>query len=156
MKKANIISAIIGMLFSLATFGYTFTFKKFKNVPVGPEFFPRALAVALFICCLILLLTNIFGNKNDNSPCPTINPLNKNIQKALLGLLVIVVYALTWETVSFVIATPFAIFIMILILGRRNYKTMAIISVVATIIIFIAFKFLLGIEMPMGFFDEIF
>ncbi|MBQ0052013.1 MAG: tripartite tricarboxylate transporter TctB family protein [Treponema sp.] len=152
MRIANIVSAIIGMLFSAAAFGYTFTFKQFKNVPVGPEFFPRALAVALFICCFILFITNLL-KKDDKSKAPTLNPLNKNIQKALLGLLVIVVYALLWNIISFILATPIAIFVMIFILGKRNYLKMAIISVVATAVIFVAFKFLLGIEMPMGFFE---
>lgn len=156
MKKANIVSAIIGMLFSLAAFLKTLTFKKFTNVPVGPEFFPRILAAALFICCLILLITSILKKeeKGKEEKAPTISPLNKDMQKCLLGLLIIVVYALLWNVIGFIIATPVAVFLMIFILGRRNYLTMAIISVAATVVIFCAFKFLLQIEMPMGFLED--
>lgn len=155
MKIANIVSAIIGMLFSLAAFLMTFTFKKFTNVPVGPEFFPRILSSALFTCCLILLISTLF-KKDDGQKAPTISPMNKDMQKCLLALLVIIVYALLWEVVGFVIATPFALFVMILILGRRNYLFMAVVSVVATAVIFVAFKFLLQIEMPMGFLENLF
>lgn len=153
MRIANIVAAIVGMVFSTAAFAYTFTFKQFKNVPVGPEFFPRALAVALFICCFILLISNLL-KKDDKTKAPTLNPMNKNIQRALLGLLVIVVYAFLWNIISFIIATPIAIFVLVFILGKRNFLKMAIISVVATVVIFCAFKFLLGIEMPMGFIEN--
>lgn len=155
MRIANIVSAVIGMLFSLAAFLKTLTFKKFTNVPVGPEFFPRILCIALFICCLILLVTNIF-KKDDKSKAPTISPMNKDMQKCLLALAVIVVYALLWNVIGFVLATPLALFAMMLILGQRNFLTMAIVSVCADAVIFCAFKFLLQIEMPMGFLDGLF
>ena len=152
MRIANIVSAVIGMLFS---FLKTLTFKKFTNVPVGPEFFPRILCIALFICCLILLVTNIF-KKDDKSKAPTISPLNKDMQKCLLALAVIIVYALLWNVIGFILATPLALFAMMLILGQRNFLTMAIVSVCADAVIFCAFKFLLHIEMPMGFLDGLF
>lgn len=155
MRIANIVSAVIGMLFSLAAFLKTLTFKKFTNVPVGPEFFPRFLCVALFICCLILLVTNLL-KKDDKSKAPTISLLNKDMQKCLLALAVIVVYALLWNVIGFILATPLALFAMMLILGQRNYLKMAIVSVCADAVIFCAFKFLLQIEMPMGFLDGLF
>lgn len=155
MRIANIVAAIIGMLFSSAAFIKTLTFKKFKNVPVGPEFFPQILAIGLFICCLILLIANIL-NKNDKSKAPTLSPLNKDMQKCLLGLVAIIIYALLWNVTGFLIATPLALFAMMFILGQRNFLTMAIVSVVATIVIFCAFKFLLQIEMPMGFLENVF
>lgn len=153
MRIANIIAAIVGMLFSGAAFIKTLTFKQFKNVPVGPEFFPRALAVALFICCLILLITSIFSK--DKSEAPTLSLKNKDMQKALIGLGIIVVYALLWNVLGFIIATPLAIFAMTFLLGKRNYKMMIIVSIAATAVIFCAFKFILGIEMPMGILEDV-
>ncbi len=155
MRIANIVSAVVGMLFSLAAFLKTLSFKKFTNVPVGPEFFPRILCAALFICCLILLVTNIL-RKDDKSKAPTISPLDKDMQKCLLALAVIVVYAFLWNVIGFILATPIALFAMMLILGRRNYLTMAVVSLSADAVIFCAFKFLLKIEMPMGFLDGLF
>lgn len=154
MKKANIISAILGMCVSALAFGYTFTFKKFKNVPVGPEFFPRALAFLLFVCCLVLLLTNLKTTQRNKDAAPTLSPLNKDMRKAIISLILIVVYALLWNVTGFLITTPFALFAMIFILGKRNYKMMVIVSLGATALIFSAFKFLLGIELPLGFIEN--
>ena len=154
MKKANIISAIVGMCVSALAFGYTFTFKKFKNVPVGPEFFPRALALILFICCLTLLLTNLKTTQRNKGEAPTLSLFNKDMQKAAIALGLIIVYALLWNVIGFLIATPFAVFAMAYLLGKRNYLVMAIVSVAATVLIFCTFKFLLGIEMPLGFIEN--
>ena len=156
MKKANIISAVIGMIVSAAAFGYTFTFKQFKNVPVGPEFFPRVLAIALFIFCVLLLLTNLKTSETNNKSAPTMSLKNRGMQKALAGLAIVVVYALLWEVLGFLIITPIAIFLMTLLLGKKEYIKMIIIAIGATAIVFLAFKYLLGIQMPLGFMEELF
>ena len=156
MKKANIISAVIGMIVSAAAFGYTFTFKQFKNVPVGPEFFPRVLAIALFIFCVLLLLTNLKTSEANKKSAPTMSLKNRGMQKALAGLAIVVVYALLWEVLGFLIITPIAIFLMTLLLGKRSYIKMIVIAVGATVIVFLAFKYLLGIQMPLGFMEELF
>ncbi|QNL96362.1 tripartite tricarboxylate transporter TctB family protein [Treponema sp. Marseille-Q4132] len=156
MKKANIISAVIGIIVSAAAFGYTFTFKQFKNVPVGPEFFPRVLAIALFIFCVLLLLTNLKTSETNNKSAPTMSLKNRGMQKALAGLAIVVVYALLWEVLGFLIITPIAIFLMTLLLGKRSYIKMIIVAVGATAIVFLAFKYLLGIQMPLGFMEELF
>lgn len=150
MKKANIISAIIGMAFSLICFLDTFTFKQFKNVPVGPEAFPRALAVGLFLCCLALLVTNLKTTEANKAPAPTLSLKDAWIRNALLALVVITVYALLWEPVGFLIVTPFALFALIYLMGKRQWRLMIIVSVAAPIVVWALFRYLLGITLPMG------
>ncbi|MCR5290459.1 MAG: tripartite tricarboxylate transporter TctB family protein [Treponema sp.] len=155
MRIANIVSAIVGMLVSGGAFAYTYTFKKFKNVPVGPEFFPRMLALGMFICCVVLLLSNLRQTEKNKGAAPTLSLKNKGVQKALLSIVLILVYALMWEFTGFLVITPFALFAMIFILGKRNYKMMIFVSIAATIVIFLIFKMLLGIEMPLGFVENL-
>ena len=144
------------MIVSAAAFGYTFTFKQFKNVPVGPEFFPRVLATALFIFCALLLLTNLKTSESNKKSAPTMSLKNRDMQKALAGLAIVVIYALLWEVLGFLIITPIAIFLMTLLLGKREYIKMTVIAIGASAIVFIAFKYLLGIQMPLGFMEELF
>lgn len=144
------------MIVSAAAFGYTFTFKQFKNVPVGPEFFPRVLATALFIFCALLLLTNLKTSESNKKSAPTMSLKNRGMQKALAGLAIVVIYALLWEVLGFLIITPIAIFLMTLLLGKREYIKMTVIAIGASAIVFIAFKYLLGIQMPLGFMEELF
>ena len=150
VKKANIIAAIIGMLFSVVAFVLTFTFKHFKNVPVGPEFFPRYLAVGMFICCAVLLLQNLKVTKDNNYPAKTLSLRDKGMQKMLIGVGIVLLYALLWNVLGFLLISPLALFAMMYLVGMHKYLRMGIISIVATVVVFCIFKFLLGIEMPMG------
>jgi putative tricarboxylic transport membrane protein len=153
VRKANFISGIIGMIFSAVAFGYTFTFKQFINVPVGPEFFPRYLAVGLFICSLVLLLTNIKDTPHNAGEAKTLSLKDKGMQRLVIGVGIVLLYALLWNVLGFLIITPLCLFGLMYLIGTREYRGMIIVSVVGTVVIFLVFKHLLGIEMPMGFLE---
>jgi putative tricarboxylic transport membrane protein len=155
VRKANIVSAIVGMAFSGTAFIITFSFRQFKNVPVGPEFFPRILATGLFLCSFILLLQALAANPKKDKPAPTISPLNKGMQRLFAGIGIIVLYAICWEPVGFIIATPLAMFGMMLLLGFRKYLTMVIFSLGTTAVIFAAFRIFLYVDMPLGLLEYI-
>ncbi|QTQ11383.1 tripartite tricarboxylate transporter TctB family protein [Treponema parvum] len=149
MRIANIIAAVIGMFLSATAFIITLSFKHFKNVPIGPEFFPRWLSTGLFICCAVLLIQNIV-DKNNKTPAMTLSLKDKGMQRMLIGLAIIIVAAALWYVTGFIITTPFVLFAFMVLLGKREWKTMVVFSIVSTAVIFLAFKFLLGIDMPMG------
>lgn len=158
MKKANIVAAIIGMGLSVVVYTITLGFKQFKNVPIGPEFFPRWLAIGLFICSAVLLVQAIrvkpAAPKSplaDDRPAPTLSVFDKGIQRLLIGVAIIVVYAFSWNLLGFVIATPLGLFALMFLLGLRRYAVMITFSLGAMLVIFCAFRYLLGIDMPLGF-----
>jgi putative tricarboxylic transport membrane protein len=139
------------MLFSAAAFIMTLSFRQFQNVPVGPEFFPRYLATGLFICCLVLFLQQF--RYKDARPAPVISPRDKGMQRLLKGVAIILVYALLWEVLGFIIITPITIFVFMFLLGMRRYPAMIIFSVAAMLVVFSAFRFFLGVDMPLGILD---
>jgi len=148
MRKANIISALIFMCLSVYVVATALTFKKFKNVPVGPEFFPKYLGIGLFICSGVLLVQSIYSK--DESKASTISPMDKGIQRVLLGLLIMVAYLYLWPALGFLVVTPILLFLMMYLLQIRNYKLMFAIAIGVSLVIFLVFKLLLGIEMPLG------
>ena len=139
------------MLFSAVAFIMTLSFRQFQNVPVGPEFFPRYLAAGLFICCLVLFLQQF--RYRDKRPAPVISLRDKGMQRLLKGGAIILVYALLWEVLGFVIVTPLAVFALMFLLGMRKYPAMIIFSLAAMLVIFSAFRFFLGVDMPLGLLD---
>jgi putative tricarboxylic transport membrane protein len=155
MKTADMVCALIGMLFSGGAFAMTLFFKKFKNVPVGPEFFPRWLAIGLFICSAALFVQALRRPVSADKPAPSISPRNKGIQRLLIGMAVILIYAVTWELVGFPITTPLALFGLMFLLGLRRYPVMICFALGATAAVFCAFKFLLGIDMPLGALENV-
>ena len=150
MKRANIVAALIGMGFSSAVFIVTLGFRKFKNVPIGPEFFPRWLAIGLFACSAALLVQALRTKSADNRPAPTLSIFDKGMQRLLAGVAIIVLYAFLWDSLGFVIITPFGLFALMFLLGLRRYRVMIVFSLGAMIVIFCAFRYLLGIDMPVG------
>jgi putative tricarboxylic transport membrane protein len=138
------------MVISFIAFIVTFGFKQFQNVPIGPEFFPRYLASGLFICSAALLLQALRASPLTDKPAPTICPRDKGIQRLLAGLGIITVYSLCWESLGFIIASPFALFALMFLLGLRRYLLMVIFSLGTMVAIFSAFRFFLGIDMPLG------
>ena len=154
MKKANIVCAVTGMIFSSVAFIMTLSFKQFQNVPIGPEFFPRYLAVGLFFCSLVLLYQQLWVGAKDR-PAPTISLKDKGIQRLLVGLVIVIIYALLWEVLGFIIMTPCVLFGLMLLLGLRRYPVMVVFALVATCVIFGAFRFFLNIDMPLGVLDGI-
>jgi len=150
MKLADTVCALAGMAFSAGAFIKTFGFKRFKNVPVGPEFFPRYLAGGLFLCCLALLIQALARKPAGNRPAPVLSLMDKGIQRLLAGIGIIILYALCWEPVGFLIVTPLAVFALMFLLGLRRFRVMIAFSLGASAVIFCAFRYLLGIDMPMG------
>jgi putative tricarboxylic transport membrane protein len=143
------------MIFSVVAFSMTLSFKQFQNVPVGPEFFPRYLAAGLFICCLVLLIQQVRAGLKNDTPAPTISLKDKGMQRLLAGAAIIVIYALCWEPLGFIAATPLALFGLMFLLGLRRYPVMVIFSLAAMFVIFGAFRFFLGIDMPLGILDSL-
>jgi len=155
VRKANFVAGLVGMTFSTAAFIKTFSFKQFKNVPVGPEFFPRYLAAGLFICSLILLIQAVKTNPKKDKPAPTISPLNKGMQRLFAGIAIIIVYAFCWEPLGFLLATPLAMSGIMLLLGYRRYLMMVIFSLGTTIVVFAAFRLFLNVDMPLGILESL-
>jgi putative tricarboxylic transport membrane protein len=155
MKKADLMAAVMGIGFSSITFIITLGFKKFKNVPVGPEFFPRWLSVGLFVCSVALLIQALKTKPAQDKASPTLSLRDRGMQRLLVGATLIVVYAVSWNFMGFLLATPLALFALMFLLGLRRYRGMALFSVSAVVVIFCAFRYLLGIDMPMGFLDGI-
>jgi len=149
------------MIISGYAFITTFTFKQFKNVPVGPEFFPRYLSVFLFLLCLILLIKALLTKKENDTPAPAINFFakseeGKGLRRMAACALVLLLLIFLWSYLGFLIATPIAVFVLQYILGNRKWVPMVIYSIVAPVVIFLIFKFVLGIEMPLGFMEALF
>ncbi|MDR0539990.1 MAG: tripartite tricarboxylate transporter TctB family protein [Spirochaetaceae bacterium] len=154
-KTADMVCGIIGMMFSGGAFTMTLFFKKFKNVPVGPEFFPRWLAAGLFVCSAALFVQALKRPAAADKPAPTISPRNKGIRRLIAGIALIALYVFSWELAGFPLTTPLLLFALMFLLGMRRYPVMALFALGATAAIFCAFKFLLGIDMPLGLLENL-
>ncbi|MFZ5966061.1 MAG: tripartite tricarboxylate transporter TctB family protein [Bacillota bacterium] len=149
MKRADIISGIIGVLISAYVFYESSKFPEDIVMIIGPSYFPRILATALLLVSGILIIHAYLGkSKKINGSFDIKNP---GIQRAGIALLVTMIYCMVLNTLGFIISSTLYLFFLMVLLKKRNYIKMTIISTFVTLGIYFIFKALLNITLPSGF-----
>ena len=133
MKKANIVFGIIGLLLSAYVWISSADFPYDKIMILGPEFFPRVMAVAMAIASAALLVyTYMVGTVGDGRSISLKNP---GIRRA------------------FIIDSLLFMMFMMYMLQFRSYGKMFLSSVLTIAIVIFAFQIMLQIQLPAGILD---
>lgn len=153
-QLSNIISAVIGIAVGVTAILLTTGFRQFVNVPIGPEVFPRIMATGLIVCSVALLIFNLV--KKDTDAAPPLSLRDHGIQRMLIIVGLVLAYYLLLEIVGYLILSPILLFLSMLVMGYRKYRSMIIISLGMTVAVFLLFWQLLVIELPNGVLDFLF
>ncbi len=151
---SNIICAVVGMVIGTVAIVLTTGFRQFVNVPVGPEVFPRIMAIGLIVCSVALLIFNLI--KKDTDKAPPLSPRDHGIQRMLIIVGLVLCYYLLLEIIGYLILSPILLFVSMLVMGYRKYRNMIIISLSVTALVFLLFWQMLTIDLPNGFLDFLF
>ncbi len=91
MKRINIVTAIVFFGLGLFIIAYSFTFKStlIKDNYTGPEFFPRFVAMGMIILSLLLIVTSLRLDKNQQR----VRFFTKAMKVPLFTMLMLIVYA---------------------------------------------------------------
>ena len=148
MKKANIVFGIIGLLLSAYVWISSADFPYDKIMILGPEFFPRVMAVAMAIASAGLLVqTFVSGAVGDGKSISLKNP------GALIVFVAAVVYAALLPILGFIIDSLLFMMFMMYMLQFRSYGKMFLSSVLTIAIVIFAFQIMLQIQLPAGILD---
>ena len=149
LKTADIISAIIGLLLSAYVWIASASFPQDVVMKIGPDFFPRIIAVAMTIASLFLLVQTL-TNKTPEEAVQTLNLKDAGILRALAFLILAVVYVSVMDFLGFIIATIICLLVGMYILKFRNLKNMVLVSLGTAMGVYFAFASILGIQLPSG------
>ncbi|HSP48540.1 MAG TPA: tripartite tricarboxylate transporter TctB family protein [Clostridiaceae bacterium] len=149
MKRANLI--IAGLLAMLGAYVLYLSnqLPDFANQnTTGPAFFPVLLVILLFGLLVLLVGTTL---KNEtNRP---VGILTGEATKSFITMGIILVYLLVFNILGFLVSTVLFLFIVISYLSpKRNYLKSALISVLATSMIYVVFRIVLLVPIPSGMF----
>ena len=117
-----------------------------RRNPIWPSTFPKVLSVLATIACLVILL----GLEKSEETIGEIDyrrlwDYHLGQAVALLGLMV--VYAFFLRPAGFLFSTSAFLFLGSLILGERQWLVMAIVSLIATFVVWYLVQEVLGIYM---------
>jgi len=61
-----------------------------------------------------------------------------------------VCYAFSFEPVGYVISTPVFLLLSMMVMGQRDPKVLALVSIGVTGLLFLAFRYLIYVPIPLG------
>ncbi len=111
----------------------------------GPGFFPFGLAIALILLSLAL----IFKTRAKDKIAAPFWP-ERTWLRPLLGMVILIFYALVVERVGFVITTFIFLVAWMWVIERLRWWTIISISVGTTVGLYLIFSLLLEVPLPAG------
>lgn len=154
MKTADIISALIGILLCVYVWITSAGFPTDAIMKIGPDFFPRIIAVGLILACLALIGQAM--TRKIHAEAETISPSNPGVRRAITVLVIALLYVTFMDFLGFGIATVALMLAIMYLLKMRNPIQMALVSVGTALVVGFAFNGLLGIQLPLGLLDGLF
>lgn len=108
-------------------------------------FFPMLGAGALLVCGLLMTVDTFRKEEPDELSEGRLT----DIPVALAMLVAIFIYFQISRSAGFLLASPVYLFAFMYVLGARPIKTVVLIAIATTVVIYVAFS-LLGIPLPRG------
>lgn len=143
MSKANRIFALITMVLGgIILWLSSTTNQSLSKFDIGTGAFPAMCGVLLVFLGIILLLTNL--KNKDNSEVDFGN------RYTLLYFGIIFLYILLLKPLGFIVDSLWIMPVMMYIMGSRNPKSLALTTIIAVAVIYIAFRYGFSVILPKG------
>ena len=148
MKKINIVIAVVLLLFCI---GYFFMIKGLpdRNLEntLKSSFMPTLLLIIFMGLSVLLLIKNIALGTNE--ACDYMLT-----RRDLLGLLIVTalifLYVFLMNITGFLIITPVVMFILMKLTGSSKIREAVIVSISASLLIYLLFDVLFKVQLPGG------
>jgi putative tricarboxylic transport membrane protein len=112
----------------------------------GPGFLPFGLAICLIILSLVLIIKSWKGDVFVGPFWP-----QRSWLRPLLGVAILIFFALVVEWVGFLITTFIFLMIWMGVIERVRWRTIMSISIGTTAALYLIFALLLDVPLPLGF-----
>ncbi len=155
---ASLVCSVILLIFEVWTYIETTGFRVHKRAYVQPATFPQIMICGMLIFTVILFLQSLLkvtrGMKDgdpENELAPAINPLtNKGVAAAFFVIILCVIYTYLFDKLGYVLVSACISMIIMFLIGKRNFFTMILVSVLVPLIMWFIFYKMLTVNIPMG------
>lgn len=150
-KKKNIICSIFFFLLGAFLFYQSLPIKPLVGKDLGSGYVPKIVAITIMIISLIEA-TISFKKKNEKGT----EEASSDRCGGMLTICCICSYVALFGKLGFIISTAVYLFIQMIILSTKTNKKMllfGIISIISTLVIYIVFNNIIGMQLPGGILD---
>ena len=154
---ANLVAAILLLVFEIWAYVQTLGFKVVKNAAVQPASFPQIMCIGMIVFTVILLVQSILKLQKMNPDDPMMEPSasinivkNKGVQAAAFVIVLCAAYAALFEVLGYVLASTIVAAIIMWLIGKRDIKQIVLVSVLVPLLMWFVFYKLLTVNIPMG------
>jgi len=140
MKKADIITGVVLIIFSIFGLMEIATWKELANIGISIKFYPTLIFAAIGLCGAIILGRAVFALKGNTRTVEfrwsTLLPV------AFVSLL----YAVAIRYIGFAVPTLLFLAAFMYLFGERRWKHLVLISVLGAVLLYIIFIKMLAIQ----------
>lgn len=113
--------------------------------PLGSAGYPLFLACTAAILA-IPVVTESYRKRGEVA----LSDLRKPVTKVVSIIILTALYLLLMEPAGFILLTPLYIVSLLLALGTRKAKTLIVVSIAATAVLYVVFGLFFGVLLPLG------
>jgi hypothetical protein len=141
MKRSNIVGSVILLLFSFAAYHEATKF------PLGTDAFPKAVLIVIMILSAIQL---ILAFKPSHAVQQASSTEVINVKKMVAMGALLLFYIIGIQIIGYFIITPLFLIGSMYLLGRRDIKTILIVTASVVFIIYLVFRVFIYVPVPLG------
>ena len=154
---ANLVAAIILLIFEIWAYVQTLGFKIVKKAAVQPATFPQIMCIGMIVFTVVLLIQCLLKLKKADPEDPMMEPSasinifkNKGVQAGAFVIVLCIAYALLFEVLGYVLVSTLIAAIIMWLIGKRDVKQIALVSILVPLVMWLVFYKLLTVNIPMG------
>ncbi len=142
LREYSPLVALLGLYF----FGISKLMHKKSYDPLGVYKFPLFLGIIASVLTIALIVQACRHRKEKPE-----ESVNWSTFFRMLGVVALsAAYLLLLRQIGYVLLTPIYIAGMLLVLGKRDWKRILLLSVIATIVLYVPFRYLFKVLFPKG------
>lgn len=154
---ANLVGSVIFLVIGVWAWFQMANLQEVKDTYAQPSAFPMAMIVGMMIFCVILLIQSVYYllRMKEGDPAAekaeSINLLkDRGVQGALLVIALCVAFVLLFKPLGYVLTGALVAFVIMILIGKRNWVQMALVSLLIPLGMWLIFYKLLSVNIPLG------
>ena len=156
-KREDVLVGIFSVVLGIFALIIASTFNENTALDsAGPGGIPKVLAWVILIIGVIHIVGAYYAPKVDGDKKAKLAKEFEDSKVILRITLVCILYIFFLEYLGYLVATPLLIMGIMWVINVRDIKSLLSTSIITTIVLFLIFDIVLGVNFPMGFLGEIF